>query len=63
MSDGNFNRALLPATPYRSGYTMGRKQGIQVARKAMEHALRTHLPHLCDEDVRLLLETFDREAL
>ena len=26
MSDGNFNRALLPSTPYRSGVKMGQQQ-------------------------------------
>lgn len=62
MSDGNFNRALLPATPYRSGYNMGRKQGIQAARKAMEQALRTHLPHLSEAEIGQLLAAFDREA-
>ena len=61
MSDGNFNRALLPSTPYRSGYNMGRSRGIHAARKAMEHVLRTALPQLEEEAVQGLLEAFDQE--
>lgn len=42
MSDGNFNRALLPSTPYRSGVKMGYQQAkakaISVLRLAMEEA-------------------------
>lgn len=40
MSDGNFNRALLPATPYRSGVRMGQQQtkakAIDLLRQVVE---------------------------
>ena len=39
MSDGNFNRALLPSTPYRSGVKMGQQQAKVKAIKALQLAL------------------------
>lgn len=61
MSDGNFNRALLPSTPYRSGFNMGRSQGILASRKAMERVLRTTLPQLGEDTLQAMLEAFDNE--
>lgn len=41
MSDGNFNRALLPSTPYASGIKAGRAQGKQWALQAFDEWLHT----------------------
>ena len=58
MSDGNFNRALLPHTPYASGLKMGRAQ----MRKRAVEGLRVLLSERCGElgaDVReALVEDF-----
>lgn len=45
MSDGNFNRALLPHTPYQSGVKMG---GAMARQRAVQK-LRTLLPVWCPE--------------
>lgn len=42
MSDGNFNRSLLPHTPYQSGL----KCGKAMARQRALDALREMLPHI-----------------
>ena len=39
MSDGNFNRALLPQTPYASGIKMGRQQMKAKAAEAFKDLL------------------------
>lgn len=52
MSDGNFNRALLPHTPYASGLRTGRQQERMLALKAFEEWLRTSHPGLSDDDIR-----------
>lgn len=47
MSDGNFNRALLPHTPLESGLKMGKA----MARKAAVDAFRQYLEQVnpaCD---------------
>lgn len=46
MSDGNFNRALLPSTPYRSGIKMGRQQAIAKAKEELRLALEQAQPPL-----------------
>ncbi len=46
MSDGNFNRALLPHTPYASGLRMGKAQ----ARTAFRQWLAEAFPHLTVEE-------------
>ena len=41
MSDGNFNRALLPHTPFQSGLkagkSMGRMQALEAFREYLQH--------------------------
>ena len=58
MSDGNFNRALLPHTPYASGLKVG---GAQRRKRAVD-GLRVLLSGRCGElgaDVReALVEDF-----
>lgn len=39
MSDGNFNRQLLPANPYRSGLQVGRQQMRQKALETIREVL------------------------
>ena len=39
MSDGNFNRQLLPANSYRSGLQVGRQQMRQKALDALSEIL------------------------
>lgn len=46
MSDGNFNRALLPPTPYGSGVRMGQQQTKSKAIKALHSALDNIVPPL-----------------
>lgn len=50
MSDGNFNRALLPATPYASGLKAGRAQGRAKAIAAFEAWLADAMPSLTDAE-------------
>ncbi|MCR4920224.1 MAG: hypothetical protein K5945_00755 [Bacteroidaceae bacterium] len=58
MSDGNFNRALLPATPYRSGVKMGQQQMKARAMETFETLLKERFPMLTDEELHDLVETF-----
>ncbi|MCF0182740.1 MAG: hypothetical protein HUK01_00180 [Bacteroidaceae bacterium] len=58
MSDGNFNRALLPHTPFANGLQIGRKQGLQIALQAFESFLRKEMPELSDEQVAQKREAF-----
>ena len=58
MSDGNFNRALLPATPYRSGVKMGQQQMRARAVAAFEAVVKEHLPALTDEELHALADAF-----
>ena len=58
MSDGNFNRALLPATPYRSGVKMGQQQMKVRAVDTFETLVKERFPMLTDEELHELVETF-----
>ncbi len=51
MSDGNFNRALLPHTPLESGLKMGKA----MARKAAIDAFREYLQtvHPCETEAEV----------
>lgn len=52
MSDGNFNRQLLPHTPYHSGLQVGRQQMRQRAVDALRNILKTkNLPATEQEDI------------
>ena len=51
MSDGNFNTALLPHTPYASGLKTGRMQMRNRALTALQRILEGHFPSLTDEEV------------
>lgn len=58
MSDGNFNRALLPQTPYASGIKMGRQQMKAKAAEAFKDLLAERLSGLNAEEQADLLEDF-----
>ena len=58
MSDGNFNRALLPQTPYASGIKMGRQQMKTKAAEAFKDLLAERLFGLNAEEQADLLKDF-----
>lgn len=60
MSDGNFNRALLPQTPYASGLKMGRAMAIKKAEEAFVAWLRADSPKLSDEEINEKLLAFKK---
>lgn len=60
MSDGNFNRALLPSTPYASGLRMGRQQMKTKAMGALVELLKKEFPDCMPEDVLRLSENFEQ---
>ena len=55
MSDGNFNRNLLPYTPYQSGM----KAGKSIARMKALEAFRTYLQSKGNMDQ----ETMEKECM
>ena len=59
MSDGNFNRALLPSTPYRSGVKMGYQQAKSKAIKALQLALEK--ADLTQEQKETIAANFEKE--
>ncbi len=60
MSDGNFNRALLPSTPYRSGMKMGGQQMRGKAIEAFRNLIKERFPELKEEEHKELIEAFRR---
>lgn len=60
MSDGNFNRALLPSTPYRSGMKMGGQQMRGKAIEAFRNLIKERFPELKEEELQELIEEFRR---
>lgn len=60
MSDGNFNRALLPHTPYQSGLLAGKRLCRMHAIEAFKDYLRTSRPDLDDNVVLEETERFRR---
>lgn len=63
MSDGNFNRALLPSTPYRSGIKMGQQQLRIKAEAAFREAVKEKFPTLSDEELDNISEEFHKKLL
>ena len=59
MSDGNFNRALLPSTPYRSGFKMGQQQTRVKAAEALRLALDQTEPPLSQEQKNTIIASFE----
>ena len=62
MSDGNFNRALLPSTPYRSGMKMGQQQMRGKAIEAFQNLIKERFPELKEEELQELIEAFRRRV-
>ena len=58
MSDGNFNRALLPSTPYASGIKMGRQQMKAKAIMAFQDTIKEKFPTLTDEELQSIVMSF-----
>ena len=60
MSDGNFNRALLPSTPYRSGVRMGQHQTKAKAVESLRLVLEQTEPALSQEQKDAITTCFER---
>ncbi len=60
MSDGNFNRALLPSTPYASGVKMGYQQAKAKAMATLQRVLDEHCPTLSLEQREALINDFKK---
>ena len=58
MSDGNFNRSLLPSTPYASGHRMGQQQMRARALEAFRAWAREKFPALTDEELSCMADEF-----
>ena len=64
MSDGNFNRALLPHTPYHSGVATGRRQMRNRAGEALKAILSKHFPDISpDKQAEILNEYKERTRI
>lgn len=58
MSDGNFNRNLLPYHNYTSGVRAGRTQTVQRAMQVLRELMEKRLPSLSREETENLLRDF-----
>lgn len=58
MSDGNFNRALLPSTPYASGLKMGRQQMKAKAMSVFAELLQKEFPTCSPQELQELSDRF-----
>ena len=58
MSDGNFNRALLPSTPIASGIKMGKQQMKAKAVEAFRETIKEKFPTLSDEELQDIIKSF-----
>lgn len=63
MSDGNFNRALLPSTPYRSGIKMGQQQLRAKADMVLPQMLKEKFPTITDEELHNFMTEFRKRIL
>jgi len=59
MSDGNFNRALLPSTPIASGIKMGKQQMKTKAVAVFKDIIKERFPTLTDEELQDIVSTFN----
>lgn len=60
MSDGNFNRSLLPHTPYQSGLQAGKSMGRMHAIEAFKDFLTKCYPELTDNQFAEHIDRFRR---
>lgn len=64
MSDGNFNRSLLPHTPYHSGLAIGRMQMRHKAEEALKDILKEYFPNASSDRREEIVNAFrDRTRL
>ena len=63
MSDGNFNRALLPSTPYRSGIKMGQQQLRAKTDTVLPQMLKEKFPTITDEELQNFMTEFRKRML
>ncbi len=58
MSDGHFNRSLLPRTDYQSGYRAGQAASRRQAEAVFRHVVQTELSHLSPEEQEAVCRSF-----
>lgn len=58
MSDGNFNRSLLPHTPYQSGLQAGKSMTRMHALNVFRNILQEHFPSLSEDQLTNLTNQF-----
>lgn len=58
MSDGNFNRSLLPHTPYHSGMQTGKAMARMQALEAFKCYLHETQPELSENEIKEQTERF-----
>jgi len=58
MSDGNFNRQLLPKTELSSGLRAGKAQMRAKAEKAFDEVMNTYLEEVDDERKHTMKQSF-----
>lgn len=58
MSDGNYNRSLLPHTPYHSGLQTGKAMTKMKASEAFRETLSQAIPDLSIEELNKLTTQF-----
>ena len=58
MSDGNFNRSLLPANSYQSGIRAGQAQTRIKAINVLSELLSSYFPDLPEEKRDDLIQSF-----
>ena len=58
MSDGNFNRSLLPHTPYHSGLQAGKAMARMQALKAFKLYLTQSAPQITEEEIKIQTRRF-----
>lgn len=64
MSDGNFNRAFLPHTPYHSGLATGRMQMRNRAEEALKAILSKYFPDISpDKQSEIMNEYRERTRI
>lgn len=61
MSDGNFNRALLPHTPYASGMKAGKQIAKMKATELFKESLKEICPTLDDDQIKHETEIFEHK--
>jgi len=60
MSDGNFNRSLLPSTPFRSGWKAGERRAQMRAIETFRTIIKEKFPTMNDEELKSLSDEFGR---